>query len=149
MSARIVSMSFAKNNPRLSACRDKGPCRAPAHPGQGRTRPGARRPRTELIDLRFVPVHHLVPAVFNPVPDFPVRFLTRGIVTPPMEDFLQRLLLTDVGLLPRMAETKNVDDVKDFGNVQDRLQGLLGLLLADGRDPPRNTPGPRRPGACS
>src|SRR5437867_13082378 len=101
--------------------------------------PATQVPRTslaDLIDLRFVAVHHLVPRFPDPFADLIESHELLHVEAVPAADLIELLLPALVRRLRRGAEAEDVDDRELLRDTEQRAHGLLRRLLADRRHPP-------------
>src|ERR1700675_2611681 len=84
----------------------------------------------DLIDLRFVAVHHLVPRLPDPFADLIERHELLHVETVPAADLIELLLPALVRRLRRGAEAEDVDDRELLRHAEQRAHGLLCRLLA-------------------
>src|SRR5437879_13833326 len=89
-----------------------------------------------LIDLRFVTVHHLVPRFLDPFADLIESHELLHVEAVPAADLIELLLPALVRRLRREAEAEDVDDRELLRHAEQRAHGLLPGLLADRRHPP-------------
>src|SRR5437879_1140336 len=89
-----------------------------------------------LIDLRFVTVHHLVPRFLDPLADLIESHELLHVEAVPAADLVELLLPALVGRLRRGTEAEDVDDRELLRHAEQRAHGLLRRLLADRRHPP-------------
>src|SRR5207249_1881219 len=90
----------------------------------------------DLIDLRFVAVHHLVPRFLDPFADLIESHELLHVEAVPAADLIELLLPALVRRLRRGTEAEDVDDREFLRYAEQRAHGLLRCLLADCRHPP-------------
>src|SRR2546425_9943159 len=90
----------------------------------------------DLIDLRFVAVHHLVPRFLDPFAALIESHELLHVEAVPAADLIELLIPALVRRLRRGAEAEDVDDRELLRDTEQRAHGLLRRLLADNRPPP-------------